>query len=391
MKRIKKLCIVTNEYPTDLNPGNAFVDQLVIELSEQGIECNVISPYSLTKHWIREKIEAPPRSRVKTVGNGNIIRIFSPRFFSFSDKHILGVNTVMMTLHSFKRAVLQEYKRIRFDADAFYGHFIYPTGLAASELGIKFHKPSYIAYGESSIDVIKNVDRDYVLRAMDKVNGIIAVSRANKTELLKNGIIEKSEENKIGVFPNAVNNNRFFLIDKQNARREFGFPKESFIVAFVGHFIERKGIGVLSSALKSFKDVYSIFIGQGPLQPTCSNILFKGRLKHEQIYKYLNAADVFVLPTLAEGCCNAIIEAMACGLPIISSNQSFNDDILNSDNSIRVDVNSIDAITDAIQFLKNNPIVRAKMSNAALHSASNLSIKQRTQNIIRFMESKIQK
>ncbi len=66
------------------------------------------------------------------------------------------------------------------------------------------------------------------------------------------------------------------------------------------------------------------------------------------IPNYICASDVFVLPTTAEGCCNAIIEAMGCGLPIVSSDRAFNYDILNEENSILVDPESVDEIDNAI-------------------------------------------
>ena len=66
-----------------------------------------------------------------------------------------------------------------------------------------------------------------------------------------------------------------------------------------------------------------------------------------------------------------------------------NDDILNTENSIRLDVKDVEAIRQAIVLLRDNPQLRSKMSEVALISASSLNIKQRAQNIIEFMESKI--
>ena len=100
-----------------------------------------------------------------------------------------------------------------------------------------------------------------------------------------------------------------------------------------------------------------------------------------------NAADVFVLPTQAEGCCNAIIEAMACGLPIISSNLPFNWDVLNDTNSIMINPDNVQEIADSIRELKDNPARREKMKVAALETAATLTIGQRAQNIIQFIDS----
>ena len=89
-------------------------------------------------------------------------------------------------------------------------------------------------------------------------------------------------------------------------------------------------------------------------------------MPHEEVPLYLNAADVFVLPTLHEGCCNAVVEAMACGLPVISSDLPFNWDVLNKGNSIMVNPNSINEIRDAIVEMRDNNVKRMQLSQGAL-------------------------
>ena len=208
-----------------------------------------------------------------------------------------------------------------------------------------------------------------------------------KKELLDMGLVENSD--RVGVFPNAIDHNRFYKIEKDIAREYLNIDKNKFVVIFVGHFIERKGSQILSDALEQLDDVFSIFVGSGPQEPECKNILFKGLVPHDRLYLYLNAADIFVLPTQAEGCCNAIIEAMACGLPIVSSNKPLNDDILNEKNSIRIDENDVEAIKQAIMELKNNKNLRDRLSMGAIISASELNIQKRAERIIEFMNSKL--
>ena len=181
-----------------------------------------------------------------------------------------------------------------------------------------------------------------------------------------------------------------------SCREQLGLPQDAFIVSFVGWFIERKGPVRVSNAIKLIhgKPVYSLFIGKGENGgekqiPDCDNILFKGLLPHDQLPEYLNAADVFVLPTLHEGCCNAVVEAMACGLPIISSNRSFNWDVLNESNSIMIDPTNVQEIAQAIQELRDNEQKRELLSKGALEMAKKLTIEKRAQGIVDFIQSKI--
>ena len=169
-----------------------------------------------------------------------------------------------------------------------------------------------------------------------------------------------------------------------------GFIETDFIVAYVGWFDERKGCERVSKAINSLDDdIKSIFIGSGHLKPMCKGIIFQGSVPHDLIPKYLNSADVFVLPTLREGCCNAIIEALSCGLPIISSNLQFNWDVLDTQNALLIDPMNIDEIAKAISIIKNNKELRDSMHKAALQSAQKLTINNRTKSIVDFIKSRI--
>ena len=108
-------------------------------------------------------------------------------------------------------------------------------------------------------------------------------------------------------------------------------------------------------------------------------------MAHNELCTYLNCADVFVLPTNAEGCCNAIIEAIACGLPIISSNKSFNNEILNDNYSIRINEESVEEIYQAIKLIKEDEVFRKKMAESALVASNKFEISNRAKAIAQFV------
>ena len=245
--------------------------------------------------------------------------------------------------------------------------------------------PMFVATGESDI---RRMLGNTKLLFLNKVKGVICVSTKNKEESIHLGLTSAEH---CTIIPNSINPNLFRKLDKMECRKKLGISSNIFIIAFVGAYKTNKGADRLSDAIKliSGQAIYSFFIGSGSIAPSAPNMLFEGRLLQHEIPIYLNAADVFVLPTLAEGCCNAILEAMACGLPIISSNLPFNWDILNDKNSIMIDPNDLNQIADAIKRLRDYPEQRSKMSEEALNTVKDLTIDKRAKMILEFINNTI--
>ena len=95
---------------------------------------------------------------------------------------------------------------------------------------------------------------------------------------------------------------------------------------------------------------------------------------------------MFCLPTQNEGSCNAIVEAASCGLPIVSSDLPFNDDLLTNENSIRIDPNSVKDIRSAIERLYNDAVLRGTLSKSVIEDAKAFNIDTRCQRILGFIE-----
>ena len=378
----KQICFVLDWYPTKTNNGCVFAKHLIYAIADKGFDCVVIAPR--IKNANTERV---PYKRVEKTANGSEIRIFTPTYLHFTSRK----QFIKISMNNHFKAVMKTIKKENLKPDVVYGHFIYQCGLTAARVGERLGVPSYCACGENS-NRFENGNQPYTTgfeyadwkNILKNLTGIVSVSSNNKNLLLENGYVDNLM--KIGVFPNGVDESKFYVSDKKVAREKLGFSQDAFITVFTGAFTDRKGIGELNAALKNCEDVYSVFLGSGSLEPDCDNILFKGSVSNDMVATYLNASDVFVLPTKGEGCCNAIVEALACGLPVVSSDLPFNDDVLDETNSIRIDVNSVAEIRKAIKLLKNDKELCEELRNGAIRFAEKLSINKRAENILRFME-----
>lgn len=108
-------------------------------------------------------------------------------------------------------------------------------------------------------------------------------------------------------------------------RRQFGWPASEPVLLFVGRFVEKKGMTLLQSIAEQTPDCRWVFVGWGqhdPEQWRLPHVISVGRLDHEQLARFYRAADLLVLPSVGEGFPLVIQEAMACGLPVLTSQET---------------------------------------------------------------------
>lgn len=378
------ICVVAPDYPTSKTIDFVFVAQLCRAMALKGVKVSVVAPQTLTKCLVRHIPVAKRKERVY-VTDDKYFTLIRPKYWS------IGNLKVLLKDHNgkaYRKAVKKGFKRIDGKVDVIYGHF-WQSVSAAMPVAQKHHIPLIASSGEELVEKSCFGDTDELIQALrESINGSIHVSTNNRNECLAAGV---TTEDKSIVIPNAIDNNLFFQRDKISCRKKLGINNDEFVVGYVGQFTPRKGTLRLNEALKKLGDkkIKAFFLGKGSDVPDYEGIIHCGTVMHDQLPEYLSAADVFVLPTLNEGCCNAIIEALACGLPVISSNLPFNWDVLDESNSIMVDPNKVDEIAEAIQCLKEDVNLQKELSKGALERAASLTLDQRVEKIIGFISQKI--
>lgn len=380
MKSIQQLAIVTWGYPTSERPNaGVFVKQLVDTIAEQGVRCLVIHPCKFPA-WRQARKE-----RASVAGSSGV-RVYRPLWLSAGNQRFGPFTTYSLTHHAFHRSVWRVLRRLPEKPDALYGHFLYSAGetavWAAGKLGI----PGFVAVGEGTFWTVRPFGPARARRDFAGVSGVVAVS-----SLLRRKLVEELgfPSERIAVFPNGVDLRKFYPRDRLEMRRKYGLPRNQFLVIYVGNFIEPKGVRRVAEAIDGLPGVGGIFVGSGPLTPRITNLAFCGRVPHEQVPELLSAADCFVLPSDVEGSSNATLEAMACGLPVIVSDEAFNDDqVADGDNGIRVPWKDILALRRAVETYRDQPDLRVTHARRSLERARNADIHLRAANIMSFIRKR---
>ncbi|KMQ51300.1 glycosyl transferase, group 1 [Chitinispirillum alkaliphilum] len=307
---VNNIVTITPNYPNPKFPEQGtFVESLVREWANLGVIVDVVAPIKMPL-YIKAFFKKPKKMNV---AHSHIVR---PHYFSFSNKRMVGIDCSSLSNTHFVKAAIRGSNRVRLPS-LYYGKFLLKGGKAAALMGEKNKKPSFADLGESTLlQTCSMKEIEEARKIISKLTGIICVSERLQEEAIELG----ASPDKILHAPNCVDRKRFKLIDKQYCRKVLGLPLKDFIVSFTGSFIERKGpLRVLKAIETLDPRIKLIFIGKGKQVPRGDRVLHAGSVPNEDVPLWLNASDVFVLPTLAEGHCNAINEALACGIPVVSS------------------------------------------------------------------------
>jgi teichuronic acid biosynthesis glycosyltransferase TuaC len=239
------------------------------------------------------------------------------------------------------RALLKTLRRRRLDYDLIHCHTVFDLGLAGLELRKVFGWPLVVtAYGTDVNWLFEEAQRraspeiaEATRRVLNEADRVICVSRdlAEKVKLLG------TRGDKINWIPNGVDTNLFTPGDQRKERKNLGWPENQKVVLFVGNVFETKGVGDLVEAVseiekgrKRVPDYLVIIAGLGgeyerKLRDSVSQrrleskIRFLGPQPYDKVHTLMRACDILCLPSWREGWPLVLVEAMACGQPVVAA------------------------------------------------------------------------
>lgn len=176
------------------------------------------------------------------------------------------------------------------------------------------------------------------------------------------------------------------LINRDTYKESIGIPSKAIMLLSIGELIERKNHEVIIRALGKLqrKDIYYVICGKGPLQEHLinlanelgigSNVCFLGFRR--DIPELCNTADISVFPSKIEGLGLAGIEAMAAGVPLVSSNvHGILDYVIDGKTGYACSPNDVDGFAMAIDLLASDEELRKSMKEACIKAVEPFEIR----------------
>jgi len=250
-----------------------------------------------------------------------------PKFFRF----LHGFFVFACTLPAHLRAA-------RPRPDVVLSFFAYPYGFAAVLTAGVMRRPVVVSCRGSDIN---HLARPFLCRrligwSLRRCRRVVVVSRALGEAVQALGV----KPERIRVVPNGIDVERFGPGERAAARRTLSLPAEGALVVCVSRLSHEKGIDILleAAARPELSQVRFAVVGDGAERPRLEarrhelgmdeRFLFSGTRPHSEIPAWLAAADIAVLASRTEGHPNAVVEALACGRPVVAARVGGVPDIL---------------------------------------------------------------
>jgi glycosyltransferase involved in cell wall biosynthesis len=244
-------------------------------------------------------------------------------------------------------------------------HYLYPDGVAATIIGRRLRVPVVMTARGNDVSLIPYhpAPRRLILQACKRAAGIVTVSAALKDALIGLG----ADADRITVLRNGVDLGLFRPLDRQATRRRLGLTGPTLIS--VGHLIERKGHGLIIEAMPSLPGFTLLIAGQGPERADLEALIARlgvgdrvrliGARPHEELPELYGAADALILASSREGWANVLLEAMACGTPVVATPIWGNPEVVSKpEGGVLMNERSAAGIVEGVQRLFAEPPTR---------------------------------
>lgn len=248
------------------------------------------------------------------------------------------------------------------------------AGLAGVLLGSVFRKRVII-----SIHAIYHFPKSGLYRKFSKfilgrAYKVLTLSQQSRQELINLGL----ESPKVEIFTYWIDQTVFKKKNKTKAKKELGWENR-FVALFVGRLVLVKGVlEFLKAAEMASENIYWVIVGDGPLEGVvrdkCKNnkhIIYLGRIDNKRLPLVYNSSDVLVVPSIhEEGFGRVLLEALACGLPVVAANRGGIPEAVNDTVGKLIDISPENIKRSVEDFYENRKMLKRKSDTAIIYAKS---------------------
>jgi glycosyltransferase involved in cell wall biosynthesis len=211
------------------------------------------------------------------------------------------------------------------------GSWLFPDAVATAAIGWIRRIPWVAVALGTDGNLLSRMPRrrGQIRRMLEGAHRVVTVSEALRGVLLETGASMLNSE----VLYTGVDPKRFHPLPRDAARRQLGLPADARVVLFIGSMIPTKGIDELAEAMVRLtsedRSWHLVAIGSGPARASTQatfaaagisdHLHCPGKVPNDALAGWFAAADLFCLPSHREGVPNVVLEAMACGVPVVAT------------------------------------------------------------------------
>ena len=334
----KRLLIITPIYPNEDGTyrGGVFIKGQIDVLNRHFREIIVIAPILHSFGFL------PEDSLCRDYQYENV-RVYYPRsvYIPWPLYKRFGLGPLYYDIRCGAVDHLIKQKKIEFDL--IHAHFVWPSANIGQHLKERYGVPVVVTghgYDIYEVPFLNDIWGKRVKSVLETADALITVSRKNEECIRKLGITKQ-----IHVIPNGFRSDLFCPRDRAGCRKTLGLPPEKKILLAVGNLAAVKGqrylVEAMAELVKEQQDLLCVIVGSGPLKGKLEqqirslgleeHVLLVGGRPHEEIPLWMNACDVFVLPSLNEGNPTVLFECLGCGRPFLGTTVGGVPEIISSD------------------------------------------------------------
>ena len=267
------------------------------------------------------------KNQVEALRNSNIDVIVAA-----NDNPKTGKKNTILKYSKWAKEVLSKALKYKKEISITHAHYVFPSGVFSFIMKKMFNIPYVVTAHGGDIERMAKKSasiRNWTEKILQESSYVIAVGPVLAEQIEKDYGIPRE---RILVCSMGVNRRQFKPGNKEQVRKELNLDDDAFIYLFVGNVIKQKGVEELLIAFQQVKKeanrkVKLVIIGSqrdrsfvNSLSPLMDDdVLMYGPMKQNELVKWYQASDVFVLPSHLEGFGLVALEAIASGTPVIAS------------------------------------------------------------------------